>query len=143
MKNLMERELSFPVIVISNNDYRIFVYFSEKNLKATSKELLRKLDYTNLEIIDSLGNKFKIKRAFKVKYLGLWGYNPFLKGRQILIDFQYMPDAPIISLEDLKIDLIRRVEANRTLWQTGWDIKELVAAIYRCETFDSVAKLLK
>lgn len=69
----MSKELRYPVIAVPRNDNMVYVYFKEKDLKSTSEELMKKLDYGNLELIDSSGYKYKIQKAFKVKYLGLWG----------------------------------------------------------------------
>ncbi|MCA6516135.1 MAG: hypothetical protein IM577_11145 [Chitinophagaceae bacterium] len=98
----MQTELKYPVIVLPRKDNMVYVYFTEKELKSTNEELLQKFGYTNLVLIGASGCKHKIKKAFKVKYLGLWGFNPLLKGRQILIDFEYEPEVEQVLLSDLK-----------------------------------------
>ncbi len=139
----MEVELNYPVIVLSRMDNMVYVYFNDKDLKSTSEELLKKLDYTNLELIDRFGCKYKINRAFKVKYLGLWGFNPLLKGRQILIDFEYDPEVQSVSLDDFKEEIIKRVEKKKRFWETSWDIDELKQKVNQSSTFSEIAELLK
>jgi|SRR5690606_4156769 len=139
----MSKELRYPVIAVPRNDNMVYVYFREKELKSTSEELLRKLDYGNIELIDSSGHKYRIKKAFKVKYLGLWGFNPLLKGRQILIDFDYNPEVEQVALSDFKKDIINRVDKTKRIWQSGWDISELKEAITNSSSFEEIAYLLK
>lgn len=139
----MKKELKYPVIAVPRNDNMVYVYFKEKDLKSTSEELLRKLDYKNIELIDSSGHKYRIKKAFKVKYLGLWGFNPLLKGRQILIDFDYEPEAEQIALSDFKKDIINRVDKTKRIWQSGWSIVDLKEAITNSSSVEDIANLLK
>lgn len=139
----MQAELKYPVIVLPRKDNMVYVYFTEKELKSTSEELLQKLDYTNLDLIDASGRKHKIKRAFKVKYLGLWGFNPLLKGRQILIDFEYEPEVEQVLLSDFKEKIIYRVDRTKQIWQSGWDINELKEAVTKSSSFKEIANLLK
>lgn len=139
----MQVELKYPIIVLPKKSNMVYVYFKEKDLKSTSEELLRKLDYPNLDLIDASGCKYKIKRAFKVKYLGLWGFNPLLKGRQILVDFEYEPEVEQLFLSDFKNDIIHRVDRTKRIWQSGWDINELKEAVTNSSSFEEIANLLK
>ena len=84
-------ELNYPVFAFLKGDNMIYVFFDELSLKSTNTQILKTLKYEDICHVDSLGNKYKIDSAFKVKYLGLWGFNLLLKGRQILIDFDYKP----------------------------------------------------
>lgn len=139
----MSKEVRYPVIVVPKNDNMVYVYFKEKDLKSTSEELLRKLDYGNLELIDSTGYKYRIQKAFKVKYLGLWGFNPLLKGRQILINFDYEPEMEQVTLGDFKKEIISRVDKTKRIWRSGWDISELKGAVANSSSFEEIAYLLK
>ncbi|MGX5691518.1 hypothetical protein [Arcticibacter tournemirensis] len=139
----MEAELNYPVIVLSRKDDMVYVYFNDKDLKSTSEELLKKLDYTNLDLIDRVGHKYKINKAFKVKYLGLWGFNPLLKGRQILIDFKYDPEVQCVSLDDFKDEIVKRLEKKKRFWEASWDVEELKQKVSHCPSFSGIAELLK
>lgn len=139
----MSITIHYPVFVLPKNDNMIYVYFTEKDFKSTSEELLKTIDYPSLEIIDTIGQTFIIKRAFKVKYLGLWGFNPLLKGRQILIDFEYEREVKQISLSDFKKDIIQRVDKTKKIWQSGWDLNQLKEAISNSPSFIETANLLK
>jgi len=139
----MIKELRYPVITVPRNDNMVYVFLKEKDLKSTSEELLSKLDYRSIELIDSSGHKFRIKKAFKIKYLGLWGFNPLLKGRQILIDFEYEQEIEIVDLKDFKQEIISRMDKKKQIWQSGWDISELKSAILNSSSFEEIAHLLK
>ncbi len=139
----MRAELKYPVIVLPKKDNMVYVYFKEKDLKSTSEELLRKLDYTSFELIDESGAKFKIKKAFKVKFLGFWGFNPLLKGRQILIDFEYEPEVTQVLLSDFKNEVLNRIDITKFIWKSGWNIIELKEAVKKSSSFKEIANLLK
>lgn len=139
----MKVELNYPIIVLSKKDNMVYVYFKEKDFKSTSEELLKKIDFANLEVIDSLGHNYKINKAYKIKYLGLWGYNPLLKGRQILIDFEYDSEVQMISLEDFKAEIIKRLEKKKKLWEMSYDFQELKHRVYHSPSFSTIAQLLK
>jgi len=139
----MKVELNYPIIALPKKDSMVYVYFNDKDLKSTSEDLLSKIDYTNLEIIDSLGHKYKINKAYKIKYLGLWGFNPLLKGRQILIDFEYDSEVQRVLLEDFKEEIIKRLDKKKKFWETSWDIQELKHKVSICPTFSAIAELLK
>lgn len=121
----------------------IYVFFKEVDLKSTSTQIFKTFNYQNVIHIDSLGNKYKIKKAFKVKYLGLWGFNPLLKGRQILVDFEYESEVEQITLDDFKRDILFRIDKTKRIWQSAWDIEELKTTVENSKTFKGIAQLLK
>ncbi|MDM1552839.1 hypothetical protein [Empedobacter falsenii] len=139
----MKVELKYPVFTFQKNNNMIYVFFKERNLKSTSENLLNEHGFIGNIIIDSLGNKFRIKNVSKVKYLGLWGFNPLLKGRQILIDFEYESKLDQISLEDFKKEILLRINKTKKIWISSWDINELRDAILNSSSFDEIAHLLK
>lgn len=138
----MEIELAYPIFVLPKNNSMIYVYFREKDLKSTSETLLKKIDYSKMELIDASGGKYRIKNAFKTGYRGIWGFNPLLKGRQILIDFEYFPDVEKMSLSDFQAEIIERIEKNKRFWESGWDINELRKRVQDADNFAAIAKLL-
>ncbi len=139
----MQVELKYPVFAFKKNDNMVYVFFKERDLKSTSIQILNTINFGNVTHIDSLGNKYKIKKAFKVKYLGLWGFNPLLKGRQILIDFEYAPAVEQVLLSDFKKDIIHRIDKTKRIWQSGWDINELKEAVLNSSSFEEIANLIK
>ena len=136
-------KLQYPVFAFQKNDNMIYVFFNEKDLKSTNTEIFEKLNYKDTVHIDSLGNKYKIDKAFKVKNLGLFGFNPLLKGKQILIDFEYNPEIEHINLNDFKKDILVRIDKTKKIWQSAWDIEELKNTIENSLSFEDIAKLLK
>lgn len=139
----MEPDLKYPVFVFQKYNDMIYVFFNERDLKSTNTEIFKSFNYKNVVHVDSLGNEYKIYKAFKVKYLGLCGFNPLLKGRQILIDFEYSGDVKSLDLSDFKENIIVRVEKTKRIWQTGWDINELKEKIANSSSFMEIATLLK
>ena len=139
----MKINIGYPVIVLRKNDNMIYVFFNDKDLKSTNEDLLKKINYRNVEIIDSNGLRYKITKAHKVRYLGLWGFNPFLKGGQILIDFEYDSHVQTIILEIFKDEIITRIEKKKKFWESGWDFEVLKQKIFACRSVTEMAILLK
>lgn len=136
-------DLEYPVFAFSKKDNMIYVFFNEKDLKSTNTKIFEKFNYKDVIHIDSSGNKHKIVKAFKVKNLGLLGFNPLLKGKQILIDFEYDSQVERITLDDFKKDILSRIDKTKKIWQSGWDIAELKNIVTNSNSFKSIAILLR
>ena len=139
----MNKQLIFPVFAFQKNDNMIYVFFNEKNLKSTSTRFLKKNGFINDVIIDSQGYIYIIKKAFMIKYRGLLGYSLLLKGRQILVDFEFDKEVSSISLEEFKFDLINRINKTKHIWQSSYEIKELILKVNESNSFEDLAYLLK
>lgn len=135
-------QLEYPVFAFQKNDNMIYVFFIEDDLKSTNEDFLKKGGFKGNIIVDATGKTYKIKNAYKVKYLGLWGFNPLLKGRQILVDFEYEPETTQITLDNLKKDIIERIDKTKRIWQSAWDIDEFKKEIESSKTFRDTAHLL-
>lgn len=139
----MQLNLKYPVFVFQKNDDMVYVFFNERDLKSTNTLIFKDFDYKNVIHIDSFGSRYKIKNVFKVKYLGLWGFHPFLKGKQILVDFEYELEAEKVLLTDFKKEIIQRIERSKRIWQSGWDIDLLKKAVAESISFEEIANFLK
>lgn len=139
----MKIELKFPVFAFQKNDNMIYTFFKERELKSTNTRIIQTFDYKNITIVDSDGNMFKINKAYKLKYIGLFGFSLIKKGRQILVDYEFDSDVRIIELSDFKADIIKRIEKKKSFWQSAWDIDELKSKIMNCNSFVDVAYLIK
>ncbi len=135
-------ELQYPIFCFQKQDNFIYIFFKDNDLKSTSEGFLNEGGFVGDTIIDKTGQKFKIKKAYKVKNLGLWGFNPLLKSRHILVDFEYEPEVEKIALDDFKKDILARVDKTKKIWQSAWDIEELKNAIANSQSFEEIAVLL-
>lgn len=135
--------LSYPIFATKAKENMVYVFFKEKDLKATNTNLLSKNVFKNVTLIDSQGNVFKIKRAYKVKYIGLFGFSLLKKGRQILVDFEFENDKATFELPEFKQFIIQKIENNKSYWNASWDIDELKSKIMNCNSFADVAYLIK
>jgi len=133
----------YPVFAFQRDDNMIYVFSEDRSLKSTSVDFLKNNGYEDSTIIDSSGTLYRIRSAYKVKYRGLWGFNPLLKGRQILVEFDYEPETGTISLEEFKKDVIRRIHKTKHIWQSAWDISELIDEVKESDSFEAIAMLLK
>ncbi|SEJ29583.1 hypothetical protein SAMN04488018_12244 [Myroides marinus] len=139
----MELRLNYPVLLLSKSNNRIYVFTKEKDLKSTNEELFGKINYSNYYVVDELGLMYTINNAFKVKKCGLFGVNPFLKGKQILIDFEFSSQIDKLLLDTIKQELVQRIEQDKDYWKLNWNIQELEAKIISSKTFKEIYLLLK
>jgi|LSQX01.3.fsa_nt_gb hypothetical protein len=139
----MNTKLQFPVFAFQKNDNMIYTFFKERELKSTSTIILKTFDYKNVTLIDSNGNIYKIKQAYKLKYLGLFGFSLIKKGRQILVDYEFDSDIKTTTLSEFKDEIITRIEKKKSFWQSAWDIDELKLKILHCNSFEEIANLIK
>ncbi|GAA5030093.1 hypothetical protein GCM10011506_18940 [Marivirga lumbricoides] len=139
----MRIKLNYPVFAFRKDDNMIYVFFNDRDLKATNEQIFHEMKYNEIIHIDSLGNQYEIIGAFKVKYLGLWGFNPLLKGRQILIEFDYSSEVRNVSLEHFKTDLVNRINKTSSIWRAGWNTDELKERIKNANSFKEIAELVK
>lgn len=139
----MNRKLNLPVFAFQKNDNMVYVFFNEHTLKSTNTEILDKIGFKGITLIDSHGNVFTIKKAYKVKYIGLFGFNLLKKGRQILVDFEFENDKSTFELPEFKQFITQKIENNKKYWNSSWDIDELKSKIMNCNSFVDVAYLIK
>jgi len=139
----MEPKLNYPVFVLPKKSDMIFVFFKEVDLKSTTTEFLDKGGFVGDIIVDAFGNKYEIEKAYFKKYRGLLGYNPLLKGRQILVDFHFAMELHPIALDEFKRIVHDRINKNKRLWLSSWNIDELQAAIANSISFEEISHLLK
>jgi len=139
----MIQELKFPVFAFQKNDSMIYIFFEDKDLKSTSVQFLNQNGFVGDTLIDSKGNIFKIKKVFKVKYIGLLGFSLLKKGRQILVDFEFDNEIKTISLLEFKKDIIERVKINKSYWEASWDTEDLIDNINNSTSFRTIAQFLK
>jgi len=138
----MKIEVQYPVLVFPSYEKMVYVFRKESGLTHTTVTLLKTIKYDGMEIVTSSGMKHTIKDAYKIKYLGFWGFNPMLKGRQILIDFNFYENPSRVDLPELKKRVMECVRANKDFWESAWDIKELVSEIESADSFEMVAELV-
>jgi hypothetical protein len=136
--------LKFPVFAFQKNNNMIYVFYEERNLKSTSTRFLNRNGFVGDTLIDSTGSIYKIKRAYQVKYLGLFGFSLLKKGgRQILVDFEFDSDVKTITLSEFKDEIITRIEKKKSFWQSAWNIDELKEKIMNSNSFEEIANLVK
>jgi len=139
----MNRKLKFPVFAFQKNDNMVYVFFKDQDLKSTSTRFLRRNGFVGDTLIDSTGSIYEVKRAYQVKYLGLFGFSLIKKGRQILVDFEFDSDIKTITLSEFKDEIITRIEKKKSFWQSAWDIDELKEKIINSNSFREIANLVK
>lgn len=136
-------ELNFPVFAFQKNDNMIYVFFDERKLKSTNIEILRDVNYKGIKLIDSNGNVYIIDKAYKVKYVGFYGFSFLKKGRQILVDFEFDSNVKTIELPDFKNEILSRIDKMKYIWESAWDIEDLKSRIMNSNSFEEIASLIK
>jgi hypothetical protein len=84
----MKIEPKFPIIQIIEGDSVIYGCTNTNDYYKCDINYIPK--YKNSTVVDSNGTMFKITSAKKSKWgTLLWGYHPWLKGRVVVVDFEY------------------------------------------------------
>lgn len=140
---------SIPGIAFKAGDDMIYAYADGTALKKAHMSALKHEYYNKYTLIDAKGNVFRIKRAFRVKYRGFFGYdplvniNPFHKGsRAIWVDFEFEPEVTHISIAEIKNELIRRVRRKQRFWKESYgEPEELCRLIDRATDYKELFML--
>ena len=67
----MNTELRFPIFAFQKNDDMVYVFFNEHTLKSTNTEILDKIGYAGITLIESTGSRGKASVLISVATLGL------------------------------------------------------------------------
>ena len=128
----------FPLIAIKKDDQNIYYFESAKPLNQTSQELFDKKIYNQVKFIDSNGFVYDVKNVKKIGLAWLWGFNPFLKGKQIKIALEYDVHPNAMNLDDLKSIVLNLISSKQDCV-----IDELKGQIFSATTHAEVIKLLR
>lgn len=134
-------KLNYPVFAIKEEDF--YIFFSDDGLKKTNTQLLDKKIYEHVTLVDSTGTVRSIKNVTAVRYLGLWGFNLFKKGRQIEVDFEFEEDISSFTLLQFKDFLIKKINKHPSVWVDRWSLDQLYQEINNVNSFEDLAHLLK
>lgn len=134
--------MNFPILCLKEKDNMVYYFESVKSLEYTSDELFKAGVFKGVKYIDAIGMKYHILETQKIGYVGLWGWNPLLKGRQIKVRHKFS-ESEKVNIDNLKDELITKVKKHRQYWSESWDINELVMKIYEANSFIEVIKLFK
>ncbi len=127
----------FPVIVFDNFSFRIIEHIEELS-KTTSAGLKNGL-YDSIKIVDSKGDLFHVSGAKKIKGIGpLWGYNIFFN-QNILVDLNFTPQISSSSLQDVKKNIIKKLNKEKYFWESGGNFNEIIEII---DMSDSIKTLI-
>ncbi|RZJ76300.1 MAG: hypothetical protein EOO45_02800, partial [Flavobacterium sp.] len=130
--------MKYPIIQIFQNDKNI--YAKEDGLAIASVNLMP--IFVNSVILDSTGNVYRVKKAFRIGWAYFFGYSLLMKGRTAKIDFEFT-EIEKYSLETLKELLVSKLQngVERRFWYTEKNIPSLIARINQSEDYSSLTKI--
>jgi hypothetical protein len=110
---ISEQELTYPILCISHTQN--ILYFSRTPSKLINCNTLglKSGFYTNLEIVDSLSNRYSVLTANKTNNVGrFWGFNLFLEQRiQVTLTLEKLPNQPFETFTENLLRLIKGMES--------------------------------
>jgi hypothetical protein len=103
---LNEKSLTYPILCISPIHNILYYSRTPNELIGCNTLGLKSGFYTNLEIIDSLANRYRVLTAVKTNDVGrFWGFNVFLERKiQVTLTLEELPKQ---SFEVFKKDLLK------------------------------------
>ena len=135
-------DLRFPILAIKEGDKMLYTFKNDKVLKYTSERLLSIGIFKNVVYIDSNLKQFHIKQVVKLGYAGLFGFNPFLKGRQIKISIEFEPEVKEIDLQSFKEIILNKINSNKSFWKNTWDLNQLTNLINDAQNAQDIINII-
>lgn len=110
-------DVVFPIISFYEDRNMIYYFDSKKQFNYTSEEILKKGVFKNSQLIDSIGQWYKIQSVEKTGYRGLWGFHPLLKGTSIKVKYT-LEKTKLYDFEEIKQFILEtiNVHSSRILW---------------------------
>lgn len=130
--------MDFPIVHLLKNDKNI--YADSESKQQSSPKLLH--IFNDSIIIDSIGQKFTIKKAKIKSWAFFFGYHPFYKGRRANIDFDYK-SVNQISLNEFKDIITEKLNTGvgKSFWYTKKDIPRLKERVMKAESYKGVIEI--
>lgn len=131
----------FPIIHLLKNDNRIYALRTDKQFYRAGYDLLG--IFKDSIVIDSQGNYYLITEAVKRKWgTWLWGFNPMVKGRIVIVDF-LINDSKRISLEELKELILSQLEHKPipSFWYNQSNISSLKSRVEQAATYEEMINI--
>lgn len=128
----MKIEPKFPIIQLIEGDKVVYGCTNASDYYQCDINYIPK--YENSIVIDSEGTLLKIISAKKTKWgTWLWGYNPLLKGRVAIVDFDYEQPQKL-DWKEFKIILTERLSKKvNPIWYPN-SIKKIKQRLESSET---------
>lgn len=133
----------YPILGFVDNDNMIYVFQNGQHFESTSFEIFNQDKNQSQKYIDSEGCVYKIKNVENLGFKGFFGFSLLLKGRQIKIRTEFYSVTEKVSLEDLKSELLEKIDKKKSYWKTSWDISELKQQINIAGNFKELFLILK
>lgn len=124
----------FPVLYF--NKYSFYVVNDVDSLTRSTKAGLNNGVFDNLEIVDSSGRYFKVTEARKIGGIGFAnGFNIFLN-QKIRVELTFSKEIIDIHLEKIRIKLMKIINRDRYLWESGGYFDELMNIVESSKSID-------
>lgn len=131
------KNLDFPVITFDKNN-NIFYAKNTNDLEICSKRGFEQGFYKGLLIIDIEGNEYLIEDAKKVENVGvLFGFNIFLS-QKIKVELIFNQSIVTIDLKEFKEKLINAYNLNRSFWDSGGDLDNIIKYIKDTDSIKTI-----
>jgi Neuraminidase (sialidase) len=121
----------------------VYVYYNDRQMKATNTEIFETTSFGNIILIDSSGMKYVTKGAFITRY---WGFLEGLfrmKGKVVSFEFEYKDAGTPITLDELKAMIMERYPKSRWFRSAWSNVAEFQEEMDKCDTFKQVALLFE
>lgn len=141
-ENNLIKEIIFPIMYFSESDPMLYVRESKKGFGYTSQDLLEEGIFNNLEFVDASGQVYKTIKAEKIRYRGLWGFNPLLKGRQIEVKL-YIEKTYDLTFEQIKQLIQAKLKIRNTPIALGRSRQELLTMLNDAKTIRELFCIIK
>jgi hypothetical protein len=134
--------IKFPIIVLKKGDSMVYTFSNKLSFTRTSEELLKIGIWDNCEIIDSNQISTTITDVRVCGYTGLWGWNPFLKGKGIIVDFDFSNEKQI-DLEVVKQRVTLHTTQRSTNVETDLQLNDILQNLLLAKSIEEIVLILR
>lgn len=134
-------DLTFPIVTFDHNN-NIFYARNIDDLIICSKRGFEQGFYKGLSLVDIEGNEYLVEDAKKIKSVGgLFGVNTFLS-QKIKVELTFNKSFSVLCLQEFKEKLINAVNLNKSFWDAGGDLANIINYISNADSIKTIIKKL-
>ncbi|MBD78921.1 MAG: hypothetical protein CL840_08375 [Crocinitomicaceae bacterium] len=135
------KKMVYPILTIEKNGMELYAFRKSKNFSIADEELVRKLGFEGLRIIDSKGTEFKINSFERIGWGTFFmGYSLFTKGRQIKLKFN-VEKIDNHTLDELKVITATSVKVGKEKSELPEGSRGLIRSINETSSIEELIEL--
>lgn len=137
MEQLDDAALIFPVLAIGSRPGVLGVYSTRDQMTACTVEALKEGYFAGMLLVERSGRSFRVVGVREIEPKGgLFGWTPF-HGRITHVGLQLTGEGQV-RLEDLKQEMLSKLEEARDVWEEAGEFDEISAGVQGAKAIEEL-----